>query len=372
MARFLPLESFSAATEDLSLLPFNFERTGANQYLVANMVGDFIRLSEDELNRLVDLQVRPGDGLYEKAYAAHLVTGASQKAQRQLLAARLRSRMSFLQQTTPLHIFVVTLRCEHSCPYCQVWRQSTDRSRFDMSEQTAMRALDIAFASPTARIKIEFQGGEPLLNFPLIKKIVAAAKQRSGKKLDFVIASNLALLDDAVLEFCKENNILLSTSLDGPADLHNKNRPRPGANSHELAVAGIRRAREILGPDQVGALMTTTEASLDRVDEIIDEYLQLRLDGIFLRPLSPFGFAIKTKQFAKYNAQKWLAFYERGLRRVLEINRQGTPFREFYAALLLTRMLSDRPIGYVDLRSPAGAGLGALVYNYGWQRFRVG
>jgi len=48
----------------------------------------------------------------------------------------------------------------------------------------------------------------------------------------------------------------------------------------------------------------------------------------------------------------------------LEINQQGTPFREFYAALILTRMLSDRPIGYVDLRSPAGAGLGALVYNY--------
>jgi hypothetical protein len=178
-------EAFSAATEDLSLLPFNLERTGTNQYLVSNMVGDFIRLTEDELNRLVDLRIRPGDGLYEKAYAAHLVTGTNQKAQRQLLAARLRSRMSFLQQVTPLHIFVVTLRCEHSCPYCQVSRQSTDRSRFDMSEETAMRALDIAFASPAARIKIEFQGGEPLLNFPLIRTIVANAKARSGKKVDW-------------------------------------------------------------------------------------------------------------------------------------------------------------------------------------------
>jgi His-Xaa-Ser system radical SAM maturase HxsB len=358
MARFLAPEAFSPATEALSLLPFNFERTGTNHYLIANMVGDFVRLTEDELNRLIDLQLRPGDGLYEKAYSAHLVTGSNQKAQRQILALRLRSRMSFLQQVTPLHIFVVTLRCEHSCPYCQVSRQSTDRSRFDMSEATAMRGLDIAFASPATRIKIEFQGGEPLLNFPLIKAIVSAAKGRSaglGKRVDFVIASNLALLDDAVL---------LSTSLDGPADLHNKNRPRPGANSHELAVAGIRRAKEILGPDRVGALMTTTEASLDRVDDIIDEYLQLGLDGIFLRPLSPFGFAIKTKQFQKYDARKWLDFYERGLRRVLEINRQGTPFREFYAALILTRMLSDRPIGYVDLRSPAGVGLGALVYNY--------
>lgn len=71
--------------------------------------------------------------------------------------------MSFLQQVTPLHILVVTLRCEHSCPYCQVSRQSTDRSRFDMSEET--RALDIAFTSPAARIKIEFQGGESLSQF---------------------------------------------------------------------------------------------------------------------------------------------------------------------------------------------------------------
>src|ERR1700688_1560560 len=212
MARFLAAEAFGSPSDELYLLPFNFERTGTEQFLVSNMVGDFIRLTEDEINRLIDLKLHPGDGLYERAYAAHLITGTSQKAQRQVLALRLRSRMSFLRQVTPLHIFVVTLRCEHSCPYCQVSRQSTDRSRFDMSEETAMRALDIAFASPSARIKIEFQGGEPLLNFPMIKTIVAAAKARSGKKVDFVIASNLALLDDGVLDFCKSNNVLLSTS----------------------------------------------------------------------------------------------------------------------------------------------------------------
>ena len=43
------------------------------------MVGDFVRLSGDEINRLVDLRVQPGDGLYEKAYAAHLITGAESK-----------------------------------------------------------------------------------------------------------------------------------------------------------------------------------------------------------------------------------------------------------------------------------------------------
>ena len=80
------------------MLPFNLERTGTNQYLVSNMVGEFIRLTENELNRLVDLRILPGDGLYEKAYAAHLVTGTNQNAQRQLLAARLRSRMGFRRQ----------------------------------------------------------------------------------------------------------------------------------------------------------------------------------------------------------------------------------------------------------------------------------
>jgi uncharacterized protein len=162
MARFLPAEAFHSAEDALQLLPLRFERMGKS-YLVSNMVGDFVRLSGDELNRLIDLRVRPGDGLYEKAYQAHLITGSRQTAQQQLLAMRLRSRMAFLREPTRLHIFVVTLRCEHSCPYCQVSRQSTDRSKFDMSDETAEHALDIAFQSPSKRIKIEFQGGEPLL-----------------------------------------------------------------------------------------------------------------------------------------------------------------------------------------------------------------
>jgi sulfatase maturation enzyme AslB (radical SAM superfamily) len=74
-----------------------------------------------------------------------------------------------------------------------------------MSEETAQRALKIALDSPSSRIKIEFQGGEPLLNFALIEKIVVAAKAAApatGKVLDFVIASNLALLTDEHLAFC--------------------------------------------------------------------------------------------------------------------------------------------------------------------------
>lgn len=368
MSRFAPLEAYSPSSRaDLQLLPLRFERLTDQRYLVANLVGDMMVMPRADLDRLTALDIAPGDGLYERAFARHLVTRPGNQGQLQLLGLRLRSRMAFLREPTGLHIFVVTLRCEHSCPYCQVSRRSVDKGLFDMSHETAMQALDIALSSPPKSLKLEFQGGEPLLNFDLIKTMVLAAKELApmrGKTVEFVIATNLALLTEDVLAFCKEHNVLLSTSLDGPAALHNRNRPRPGGNSHQLAVQGIRRAQEVLGKDRVGALMTTTEASLDCPEEIIDEYLRLDLDGIFLRPLSPYGFAVKTKWIEGYDASRWLAFYERGLRYILEINKAGRHFPELYTSLLAQRILTDRPIGYVDLRSPSGAGLGALIYNY--------
>lgn len=368
MAKFLSETEFAPRSKDaLRLLPLRFERLQSGRYLVTNLVGDAIFLSQEELSRLTSLDLAPGDGLYERAFSKLLIAGTDQQSQLQLLALRLRSRLSYLRAMTPLHIFVVTLRCEHSCPYCQVSRRSIDRARYDMSAETAARALDVAFSAPSPSIKIEFQGGEPLLNFDLISQLVPEAEKlsrASGKRVEFVITSNLALLNDEILAFCERHSILLSTSLDGPADLHNRNRPRPGGNSHAFVEDGIRHAQQALGKDRVGALMTTTEASLDRVTEIVDEYVRLGLDGIFLRPLSPYGFAIKTKQYARYDSAHWLRFYEVGLRYIIDVNRQGIRFPEFYASMLLQRILTDRPISYVDLRSPAGIGLGALVYNY--------
>ena len=81
-----------------------------------------------------------------------------------------------------------------------------------MDQATASKALDIALSAPAPLIKIEFQGGEPLLNFELIRWIVLTAKERAvplGKQLQFVIATNLALLNDEVLDFCAEHDVLL-------------------------------------------------------------------------------------------------------------------------------------------------------------------
>jgi hypothetical protein len=67
--------------------------------------------------------------------------------------------------------------------------------------------------------------------------------------------------------------VLFSTGLDCPRRLHNRNRPRQGVDSHELATKWILRAREVLGHDRVAALMTTTASKLTVPHEIIDEYV---------------------------------------------------------------------------------------------------
>ena len=190
MAGFARPDSFLPAASALQLLPIRFERLGADRFLVGNLVGDMTELTEVELNRLCALDLAPGDGLYERAFEKLFISSVEQRTPQQLLALRLRSRLSFLRAATPLHLFVVTLRCEHSCPYCQVSRQSKDRARYDMDQATASKALDIALSAPAPLIKIEFQGGEPLLNFELIRWIVLAAKERvvpRGKRLQFVI-----------------------------------------------------------------------------------------------------------------------------------------------------------------------------------------
>jgi len=365
MSEFHQIDSYTPRSQQYRLLPFRFTQLNDQDYVVSNIAGDFMVLPDEDLRRLIDHELSPESSLYVELRARQFVIDESTAIAPDLLAIRVRSRYERLADFTSLHLFVVTLRCEHSCKYCQVSRQSDNRPQFDMSSADADAALALALTSPSPVIKIEFQGGEPLLNFPLVEYVVCEAERRRvNKRIEFVIATNLALIDRDILTFCAEHEINISTSLDGPGDLHNLNRPRPGGDSYERTINGIRVAREFLGRDRVGALMTTTEASLGRVRDIIDEYLCQGFDRIFLRPLSPYGFAIKTRSYMRYNTDRWLDFYRQGLDYVIALNKQGIALTEFYASTILSKMFTSRDPGYVDLMSPAGIGIAAVVYNY--------
>lgn len=367
MSKFRPLAEFERPLESgYRLLPFNFTHLDADRYVLTNAVGEHIVADRTVLQGLVNHELPSFTDAYATLKIKHFLMDATSDVAIDLLTLKTRTKYSRLPDFTALHIFVVTLRCEHSCPYCQVSRQSDDRLAFDMSVETADKALDLVFRSPSPVLKIEFQGGESMLNFDLVRHVVerAEAMNAGSRRLEFVIATNLAVATDEILEYCRDHQILISTSLDGPADLHNANRPRKGRDSYERAIAGIRRAREIVGRDRVSALMTTTQSSLSRVRDIVDEYVAQGFHEVFLRPLSPYGFAVKTKSFAAYDLDEWLRFYFDGLAYILDLSRRGVFFRETFASIVLEKMLTPFGTGYVDLTSPAGIGTGVLVYNY--------
>lgn len=368
MSKFKEIGAFETrATDGYKLLPFRFSNYDENQYFVSNDVGDWVLLDRNTLHAFVRGGLDSQSSDYKDLKAKNFLSDSNDNLQLSLLALRARTKYQHLSEFTSLHAFVVSLRCEHSCPYCQVSRRSDDKDSFDMSKPTADKAIELMFQSPSKNISVEFQGGESLLNFDLITHIVEQCEQKNtvfNKNLQFVIATNLALITEGILDYCRDHRILISTSLDGPEKLHNKNRPRPGNDSYERTIAGIHLSKRILGDDNVSALMTTSKDSLEQSVDIINEYVKLGFSGIFLRPLSPYGFAVKTKWFDSYDMDEWMSFYKEGLNYILELNKQGYDFKEYYASLILTKLLTPFETKYVDLMSPAGAGISAVVYNY--------
>lgn len=363
---FNPPAAYEPPEPGYNLLPIRFAQFDANRHLITNMVGEFAFLHRDQLDELTAGRLDRHSPLYLELISKHFIYEMGGDVALDLLATKYRTRFAPISNFTSLHMFVLTLRCEHSCPYCQVSRVSSDRTAFDMTVGAADRALELMFSGPSRHLKLEFQGGEPLLNFDLLRHIVNSAQRRAGaegRSVEFVVATNLALLTADMLEFLRKNQVLVSTSLDGPQDLHNANRPRPGGDSHQRAISGITRCREALGSDRVAALMTTTRRSLDQPEAIIDEYVRLGFTGVFLRWMSPYGFASRSNA-PGYDISEWLRFYERGLRHILRLAVSGIDIREEYASTILRKMLTPFGSGYVDLQSPSGLGISAVVYNY--------
>jgi His-Xaa-Ser system radical SAM maturase HxsB len=240
-----------------------------------------------------------------------------------------------------------------------------------MTWETARRAVDAALSSVSPSITLEFQGGEALLNWPVLKRAAdyaIAANRKAGKDLAITVVTNLAAMDGKKMEFIVSRGISVCTSLDGPADLHEANRRRLGGSSHAPAVRWLRALKKRAkggGRDSLpSALMTTTRLSLGREREIVDEYRRLGLGGIFLRPLSPVGYAGSVWGEIGYSPEDFGDFYEKALAYIMGLNRSGERFVERTAALLARKILLKQDPNYLDLRSPCGAAAGQLAYNW--------
>lgn len=354
---------------DYFLLPFRFHTINSEKEVLVNEVGDFMVLPIGSAGRIIKRKISRIDDeeLYFDLISSFFISEESIPPLLNVLEARYRTKKSFLEHFTALHIFVISLRCEHTCHYCQVSRVTEDKGAFDMSRTFIDEGIKIMMRSPNNHVTMEFQGGEALLAFDNIKYAVTLAKDaaiENGKHITFVICTNLAPLTDDMLPFIKEHNIMISTSLDGPDYVHNKNRHRPQRNSYEVTIEGLEKCKAALGDDAISALLTTTNLSLQFPHEIVDEYVERGFRNIFLRPISPYGFATHNEKKNKYQTEQFLEFYKAAFERILDHNRKGYFIREDYATVLLKKILTPFPVGYVDLQSPAGMINNVIVFNY--------
>ncbi len=348
---------------------FRFRRLGPDRTLITNLEGQWLVLTDEEFAAFA--RGKAGGDLEERLSAKNFLRATyDENKAREAIAARKR----FLGYGPNLHVMVVTLRCNETCVYCHASRADMDAVDTDMSKETAERSVDIAFGSTSPAITIEFQGGEPLVNFDVVKHIVEYAEEKNkteGKTLEFTMVSNLALMTEEKLAYLLDHRVQICTSIDGPKAIHDKQRKLPTLSSFDAATTWIKRINEAyrergLDPSlyHVEALLTTTKAVLDKPEAVVDTYEELGCHAVFLRPLDPFGFAGKTAKVVEYERQRYLDFYAQATDHILEKNRQGVQMIERYAAIFLTKILRGEDPNFLDIRSPAGAGIGQLAYSY--------
>ena len=344
------------------LLPFNFTRLSEREVLI-NELGDMLITPIGTAQKIVDHAI-DDDDLYKSLVANFFISEELIPSLLDVYASRLRLKKSFLDDRAALHIFVLTLRCNQNCVYCQASSREEGSLRCSMSIEDMDAAVKLMFRSPSQHLTMEFQGGEPSLEPKLIKYGIELAEEinkQECRKMTYVLCTNCRSLSEELLALCKQYNVYISTSLDGPSYIHNKNRGRE--DSYEKAIAGIRKAREVLGDDAVSALMTTSELALDYPKEIVDEYVKDGFHDIFLRALNPYGLATENEDWERYN-NRFVDFYKSALDNIIELNKQGQFFREAYATIILRKILTPYSTGFVDLQSPAGTVNSVIIYNY--------
>jgi His-Xaa-Ser system radical SAM maturase HxsB len=351
-------------------MPFRHRQVGG-KVLVTSTEGEFAMLSHDEFSSFVRGDVPTGTPLYELLARKNLVRAAFDEKK---LVERVRARKGFLSWGPNLHIIVVTLRCNETCVYCHASRANMDATHTDMTPEVADRTVDQIFATTNPGITIEFQGGEPLVAFDIVKRIVARARQKNekaGKSLEFTMVSNLSLMDDEKLAWLVENKVQMCTSVDGPEHLHDKQRKLVGGSAHAEATKWIKRVNEAyaaMGLDptlyHVEALLTTTRDALPKWKEIVDTYVSLGCRALFLRPVDPFGFADKTAPRIEYPRAEYLEFYRSAVDYMIQLNLQGVEILERFAAIFLTKILGGQDPNFLDVRSPCGAAIGQVAYSY--------
>ncbi len=249
------------------------------------------------------------------------------------IAGDLKKKSAGIVKALCLH---VAHTCNLNCSYCFASQGKYHGERAIMSLDVGKRALDFLVENSGSRrnLEVDFFGGEPLMNFDMIKKLVAYARKiekKAGKNFRFTLTTNGVLVDDDVIDFANKEMSNVVLSLDGRKEVHDRYRVDfAGNGSWENIVPKFQRFVEKRGNKNYYMRGTFTHANPDFLKDI-EEMLSLGFTELSMEPVvcAPDEPSALTEE----DLPIVLKQYEKLAELMLERYRKGKPFT-FYHYML--------------------------------------
>jgi len=288
----------AAETQLYRLGEFHPFSAGGRQFLYLVPAGAIFELDDGVQKVIGVLRGREqGHASHEELTAALTAQGLSAEDARELIEELHQSRVIVggdlllepqeVPEDFPLQTLVLNLtnQCNLSCQYCYEFGAdkvaTPDGKPKFMNFETARTSIDFLLQQSAGRrgVHVTFFGGETLMNFPLLQKVVTYASERAteqGRSIDFSLTTNATLLTPAIIEFLSGNRIGVTVSMDGPAELHDKLRVfANGTGSYDVIEPRVRALIQNHKTRPITARVTMTSGVSDvvRIFRHLKDYL---------------------------------------------------------------------------------------------------
>ena len=189
--------------------------------------------------------------------------------------------------------------CNLACRYCFAEEGEYHGRRALMSYEVGKKALDFLVANSGSRrnLEVDFFGGEPLLNFDVVKKLVAYGREiekEKDKHFRFTLTTNGVLLNDDIIEFANQEMDNIVLSIDGRKEVHNHMRPfKNGTGSYDFIIDKFKKVAESRNQQKYYVRGTFTHNNLDFVEDVLhlaDEgFEQISVEPVVADPNEPYA-----------------------------------------------------------------------------------
>ncbi|MBO4893843.1 MAG: thioether cross-link-forming SCIFF peptide maturase [Clostridia bacterium] len=245
-------------------------------------------------------------------------------------AGALKERSAGIVKALCLH---VAHTCNLNCAYCFASQGKYHGERAVMSFDVGKRALDFLVENSGSRrnLEVDFFGGEPLMNFGVVKELVAYARsieKEAGKNFRFTLTTNGVLIDDDVIDFANREMSNVVLSLDGRKEVHDRWRVDYNGNgSWEKIVPKFQKLVKARGGKNYYMRGTFTHLNPDFVADI-EEMLRLGFDQLSMEPVvcAPGDENALTEE----DLPVVLDQYEKLASLMLEREKEGRPFTFYH------------------------------------------